>query len=138
MIDKRATWHAVLGLGCLGVALMAPSPARLPGLKEAVDAAPTASLPQRAPVSAPAPGAALDAIMGADGPKPRPLPEPGPLLAYAREAMPGATDANPALLGAPPILVDITGLPEAMAASATQGCSVAPTISRSACTVRRL
>ena len=114
MIDKRATWHAVLGLGCLGVALMAPSPARLPGLKEAVDAAPTASLPQRAPVAAP--GAALDAIMGADGPKPRPLPEPGPLLAYAREAMPGATDANPALLGAPPILVDITGLPEAIAA----------------------
>ena len=114
MIDKRATRHAVLGLGCLGVALMAPSPARLPGLKEAVDAAPTASLPQRTPL--PAPGAALDAIMGADGPKPRPLPEPGPLLAYAREAMPGATDANPALLGAPPILVDITGLPEAIAA----------------------
>jgi hypothetical protein len=54
--------------------------------------------------------------MGANGPKPRPLPEPGPVLAYAREAMPGATDANPALAPPPPILVDITGLQEAIAA----------------------
>ena len=112
MIDMRATWHAMLGVGCLGVSLMAPSPAHLPGLKQADDAAATASIPQHAL----APGAALDAIMAANGPKPRPLPEPGPVLAYAREALPGATDANPALAAATPILVDITGLPEAIAA----------------------
>ena len=112
MINMRATWHAMLGVGCLGVSLMAPSPAHLPGLKQADDVAATASIPQHAL----APGAALDAIMAANGPKPRPLPEPGPVLAYAREALPGATDANPALAAATPILVDITGLPEAIAA----------------------
>ena len=112
MIDMRATWHAMLGICCLGIGVVAPSPAHVPGLKRADDVAATASIPQHAP----APGAALDAIMSANGPKPRPLPEPGPVLAYAREALPGATDANPALAAAPPILVDITGLPEAIAA----------------------
>ena len=49
MINMRATWHAMLGVGCLGVALMAPSPARLPGLKAVDDVSATASIPQQAP-----------------------------------------------------------------------------------------
>ena len=98
MSKLRASVHAVLSLGCLGVGLLASS-----GL---------------GPFEPPRPRdeQALDAIATASLGKPRPLPPDGPVLAYAREAEPTASPGDPILAEPPPILVDVTGLREAIAA----------------------
>ncbi len=113
MSKLRASLHAVLSLTCLGTGLLVAFPAGAPAPPREPEALPAPAMPL-----ASAPGPALDAIATAslNPNKPRPLPDTGPVLAYAREATPIANDANPALAAPPPILVDVTGLREAIAA----------------------
>ncbi len=110
MSKLRASFHAVLSLGCLGAGLLVAFPAGSP-------------MPPREPEAAPAPprplaSAPFDAIATAslNPNKPHPLPDTGPILAYAREAAPVANHGATALAEPPPILVDVTGLREAIAA----------------------
>ena len=84
----------MLSLGCLGAGILAASP-----------------LGPFAP-----PPAALDAIATASLGKPKPLPDTGPVLAYARESDALPSQGDPMLAEPPPILVDTTGLREAIAA----------------------
>jgi hypothetical protein len=100
MSKLRASFHAVLSLSFIGTALLVAFPAGPPAAPR-----PLASAP-------------LDAIATAslNPNKPHPLPDTGPVLAYAREGAPRANDANLALAAPPPILMDITGLREAIAA----------------------
>ena len=100
MSKLRASFHAVLSLSFIGTALLVAFPAGPPAAPR-----PLASAP-------------LDAIATAslNPNKQHPLPDTGPVLAYAREGAPRANDANLALAAPPPILMDITGLREAIAA----------------------
>ena len=93
MSKLRESFHAVLSLGCLGAGLLASFPLGPFDPPTPLDPTATASL----------------------GPS-QPLPESGPVLAYAREAAPVANDGDSVLIEPPPILVDITGLREAIAA----------------------
>ena len=105
MSKLRASFHAVLSLGCLGAGLLAAFPAGSPA-------------PERDPSDKPsanATGATL-ATASLNPNKPHPLPGTGPVLAYARQAEPSLNDGAPALAEPPPILVDVTGLREAIAA----------------------
>ena len=113
MSKLRASFHAVLSLTCLGTGLLVAFPAGAPAPPREPEAPPATAT---ALASAPSP--ALDAIATAslNPNKPRPLPDTGPVLAYAREAAPVVNDGNPALSAPPPILVDVTGLREAIAA----------------------
>ena len=104
MSKLRASFHAVLSLGCLGAGLLVAFPAGSPTPPREPDEKPGAAKTFA--------GAPLDAISTAslNPNKPHPLSDTGPVLAYAREAAPVANDANPALAEPPPILVDVTGL----------------------------
>jgi len=101
MSKLRASVHALLSLGCLGAGLLVAFPLG------------PFDPPSERDAQSPAP---LDAIATASLGKPRPLPADGPVLAYAREGAPFSGDGDPALSQPPPILVDVTGLREAIAA----------------------
>ena len=98
MSKLRASFHAVLSLGCLMGGVLTPFPLGPFDPPRIADAPP------------------LDGTATASLGDPHPLPENGPVLAYAHEAAPIANDGDPIRAEAPPILVDITGLREAITA----------------------
>ena len=132
MISVRHALQLTAGLGCLGIAFLAPTtvghlvvPARLPAPALSLGVSPMASSAlgdlaaflHPTPISQRAPVTGIDAITQTTGSLPPQERRPAEtVLAYAPAADPATSGANPALAVPPAILAETAGLREAIAA----------------------